>query len=78
MITAIISSRTVKRRFDDSPSRLALEIRAGKSLGAAAATPFENTGIGRPPQNRPMFIRMNETPIADTRGASLGALRSGL
>ena len=55
-----------------------LEISAGKFLGAAAATPFENTAIGRPPQNRPMFMKMNETPIAETSGASLGALRSGL
>ena len=54
-----------------------MEISAGTAFGAAAALPPPNTSIGKAPQNRPMFWKMNETPIADTSGASFGALRSG-
>ena len=31
-----------------------------------------------PSQNSPMFMKMNDTPIAETSGASFGAFRSGL
>ena len=39
--------------------------------------PPPNTSSGSAPQNSPRFWKMNETPIALTSGASLGALRKG-
>ena len=65
-------------RSPASPSRLVLGRRLGKPFGAAAAVPPPNTSIGTPPQNRPRFMNMNDTPMAETSGASLGAPRSGL
>ena len=52
-------------------------MRGGKFLGAAAASPPPKTSMGSPPQNCPRFMKMKDTPIAATSGASLGALRSG-
>ena len=48
----------------------------GKVLGAAALTPMTGKMMRSPPQNRPRFWRIKETPMAEMRGARRGALRS--
>ena len=47
-------------------NRLVSGIRSGKFTGVA------------PVQNRPTFMKMKLTPIAETMTASFGAFRSGL
>ena len=65
-ITSSVSSTVNRTGASSAPIRLA----SGSSLGK-----FTSCG---PPQNRPAFMKMKLTPMADTSGASLGALRSGL
>ena len=64
--TTTITSRSLAVNCNPSP---ASRFVAGSSSG--------NERSAGPSQNRPTFMKMNDTPIAETSGASFGALRSG-
>ena len=65
--TTTSTSRSFQVNCSPSPGNRLVE---GSSSG--------NERSEDPIQNSPIFMKMNDTPIAETSGASFGAFRSGL